>query len=213
LHITQAYFKNNKFTAPEKLHKYHLHYCKALKDQKAKGNLDKYRVSLSKDETFHYVFSEKNGGVIKNQKLDVCGYCSRDLQNKKPKDFDLAKFLDEQPKTVLYGDSLEFLFDGLNVKGMDLDFNDLSVEYRENWREISIARKKAENYTCQECGWKPRNTNEKKYIHTHHMDKNKGNNLSSNLKVLCMDCHYNYHPTLRKGEEYNKLLKIKRFEE
>jgi hypothetical protein len=227
LHIAQqTYKRKTKSTPPEDLHKYHLHYCQSLKEQKAKGNLEKYRVSLSEDGKFHYVFSKENGGVVRNQKLNVCKTCLKDFYkkddyekigvtyNKKKNSLDvsgfkLKDFFDNQPKTVLDGDSPKFLFDGLNISGMDMDYNEVSAEYRDDWREISIARKKAKNYTCEECGWSPKSSKEKKYIHTHHMDKDKSNNLSSNLKVLCIDCHFNYHPTLKGNAEHEKFLEIK----
>jgi len=227
LHIAEAYYKNTPSTPVEKLHKYHLHYCQALQEQKAKGNLEKYRVSLSKDGKFHYSFK---GRTVEKQKLNVCQACLRDFYSKEEfdkigvkkktyiqdgetkikldvSDFSLQNFLASQPETVQAGDSPKFLFDGLNVDGMDIDYLSLPTDYRKNWREISIERKKAENYTCQECGWKPTQPKEKKYIHTHHMDKNKNNNLSSNLKVLCIKCHFNYHPSLKeKSKDYKMFV-------
>jgi len=207
LHIAEAYYENSKLTEASQLHKYHLHFCQALQDQKAKGNLEKYRISLSKDGKFHYVFKKNKGGIIKGQRLNVCTNCLRDFYSKEKRvsDFDLDKFLNSQTKTVQNGDSPKFLFDGLNLEGMDFDYNSISSEYHKNWREKSIARKKAENYTCQECGWKPLKDKNRRFIHTHHLDKNKSNNLSSNLKVLCIKCHFQYHPTLKYITDYKKF--------
>jgi hypothetical protein len=209
LYISKAYYENSKSTPVDKLHKYHLHFCKALRNQKNKGNLEKYRVSLSKKGEFHYAFSNRNGGVVPNQKLNVCGYCSRDLKNQPPRYFNLQDFLETSSQEIPKSSSPKLVFDGLNISGMDMDYNEVSAEYRDDWREISIARKKAKNYTCEECGWSPKSSKEKQYIHTHHIDKNKSNSLSSNLKVLCIDCHYNYHPTLKGNAEHEKFLEIK----
>ncbi|EJF07132.1 hypothetical protein ThvES_00007650 [Thiovulum sp. ES] len=225
LHIAQR--TSVKKNSPDNLPKYHLHYCKALEMQKNNGNLEKYRVSLSQDGTFHFSFGDK---FISDQKLHVCKTCVKELypnykemgvsdERKFYKGeyrntlnvsyFSLKKHFQTRPETVIDGDSPKLVFDGLDVSGMDMDYQEVSNEYRKEWRKISIERKKAQNYTCQECNWKPRNANEKKYIHTHHMDKNKGNNLSSNLKVLCMECHYNNHPTLKEKQPYKDFLKIK----
>jgi len=64
--------------------------------------------------------------------------------------------------------------------------------YPENWREISLAAKVRARFTCDRCGkvldaWNPIG------LHTHHIDFNKGNCDPSNLRVLCVDCHYEYH--------------------
>jgi len=215
LHIAEAFYKHTKYTEVSKLHKYHLHYCQALKQQKEKGNLDKYRVSLSKNGEFYYTFKE---GQVSNQKLNVCRKClgdfnpdidfwKLDIQN-----FSLQNFLDSQPKTVQNGDSPKLLFDGLSLNGMDFDYNSVSSEYRKDWREISISRKRAENYTCQDCGWKPIKDKNRRYIHTHHLDKNKSNNLSSNLKVLCIKCHFEHHPSLKDTEDYKDFEKDKSYD-
>lgn len=218
LHIAEAFYKNTKYTEVSKLHKYHLHYCDILKQQKGNGNIAKYRISLSKNGEFHYTFGGKERWVVTNQKLNVCTNClgdftpNIDYRMLNVSNFSLKDFLDSQPKTVQTGDSPKFLFDGLNLDGMDFDYNSVSAEYHKDWREISIARKKAENYTCQECGWKPNKDKNRRFIHTHHLDKNKGNNLSANLKVLCIQCHFNYHPTLKDTEDYKKFDREKDYD-
>ncbi len=201
IHIATAHPDHNRRTPIKQLHKYHLHYCEELKKQKAKGNLEKYRVSLSRDGTFHYVFKD---GAVPNQKLYVCRRCLShfnpgvDYKTLDVINFDLQKL-----------DSPKLLFDGLDISGMDMDYQTLSDEYRKDWRKISIQRKKAVNYTCQECGWRPKQNRDKRYIHTHHIDKDKSNNLSSNLKVLCIACHYNYHPTRKSDRQYLKFVDLR----
>ena len=213
IHIATAHPDKNRNTPIKQLHKYHLHYCEELKKQKAQGNLEKYRVSLSRDGTFHYVFKD---GAVPNQKLYVCRRCLSDFnpgvdyRTLDVVNFDLQKFFDSQPQTLQNGDSPKLLFDGLDISGMDMDYQTLSDEYRKDWRKISIQRKKAVNYTCQECGWRPKEKKDRKYIHTHHIDKNKSNNLSSNLKVLCIECHYyNYHKTRTSDRQYLKFVDLR----
>ena len=60
--------------------------------------------------------------------------------------------------------------------------------YAKNWKKISDAMKKQRNYTCQECHTRL-DGDMKKYLHTHHVDANPGNNNQGNLKVVCIACH------------------------
>ena len=64
--------------------------------------------------------------------------------------------------------------------------------YPENWPEISFAAKVRAKFTCQRCG----EVSSPWYalpLHTHHIDYNKANCDDSNLKVLCIGCHFNLH--------------------
>lgn len=50
------------------------------------------------------------------------------------------------------------------------------------------------DYLCAKCGklGKP-STNEHRYLHIHHRDKNPHNNEANNLEVLCTRCHIKHH--------------------
>lgn len=195
---------------PESYQKYHLHFCSALKRQKKLNKLERYRVSMSKDGIFKYQYiGEQN---FSQQKLNVCKYCLLDLEGHKDVSrFDLGKFLDSRPQTVQNNSEVKLLFDGLNVDGMDNDYTSLPDNYRDEWRKISTERKKATNYTCEECNWRPHLSENKRFVHTHHLDTNKRNNLSANLKVLCIDCHYKYHPTLKNNADHKEFLKLQNY--
>jgi hypothetical protein len=203
LHISE---KDTESREPEDLPKYHLRKCGTLTSQQNRGNLGRYRISLSKNGKFHFLFGNKK---IPNQELHACKNCLNYFENHKNIHiFSLQSFLETHSKDIPKSSTPKLLFDGLDISGMDMDYETLPNEYRKDWKEVSVAKKKAQNYTCEECGWKPRETKEKRYIHVHHFDKNRRNNWSSNLKVLCIDCHYNYHPTLKGNFEHKKFLSM-----
>ncbi len=204
-------FHNRKNShAPESYQRYHLHFCSTLKQQKRQNKLERYRVSMSKDGIFKYQYiGEQN---FSQQKLNVCKNCLLDLEgHRNTYSFDLGKFLDSRPQTVQNNSEVKLLFDGLNVDGMDNDYTSLPDNYRDEWRKISTERKKATNYTCEECNWRPHLSENKRFVHTHHLDTNKRNNLSENLKVLCIDCHYKYHPTLKNNADHKEFLKLQNY--
>lgn len=64
--------------------------------------------------------------------------------------------------------------------------------YPENWPEISFAAKIRAKFTCQRClevsdPWNALS------LHTHHVDMDKSNCDSTNLRVLCKPCHFQTH--------------------
>ena len=64
-----------------------------------------------------------------------------------------------------------------------------------NWRSISRAYRLEQNFTCEECGFGGddlENNYDKRYIHAHHIDGYALQNTHrSNLKSVCVLCHYN----------------------
>lgn len=59
--------------------------------------------------------------------------------------------------------------------------------YTKDWKDVSARKRKSVNYICEGCQIDL--TSYKRLLHTHHIDGQKGNNRSSNLKALCVDCH------------------------
>lgn len=58
-----------------------------------------------------------------------------------------------------------------------------------NWQQVSYCYRDTKNFTCERCNFKAIYDTEKKYLHTHHRDRDKKNNSRSNLECLCVECH------------------------
>ena len=94
------------------------------------------------------------------------------------------------------------------INNADHNWSSEQNGYVKDWQEISTMMKMARNYTCAKCGWKPKSDSEKRYIHTHHKNRDKDNNSSFNLEVLCIDCHYKNHPKFQNNSEHKKFLSL-----
>lgn len=64
--------------------------------------------------------------------------------------------------------------------------------YARDWEFISFQLRSEKNFVCEGCG---ADLSSAQYLlHVHHLDHNKGNNLESNLMVVCALCHAGFHP-------------------
>lgn len=75
------------------------------------------------------------------------------------------------------------------------EFKKNKSRYPQIFRKIS--KKMLKNGVCNDC-------NTRNYLTVHHIDKNKYNNLITNLVVLCWDCHSKYHNHMHKRPKWLK---------
>jgi len=82
--------------------------------------------------------------------------------------------------------------------------------YSKYWDKISTQVKVKRNYTCTNCGYKPKNDYDKRFIHTHHVNGDKRNNYEDNLQVLCIKCHSEidqFHSQIKSSSYYFEFIK------
>jgi hypothetical protein len=138
-----------------------------------------------------------------NQKLNICKWCLSMFLKRRSFDNDVENF---NLKHFYEKNTSFFNFDTSALeKGEDAKIN----VYHAKWREISTRFKERGNYTCEDCGWKPKIREYQRFIHTHHQNRDKTNNRRENLKVLCIKCHSQvdrFHRQIQEGEEYKKFI-------
>jgi len=191
------------------LNKYHIYKCGALKEMFQLGRKEDYKINTRDTGLFHYTFYDY-GHLLKteeNQKLNICKWClSMFLNNSYASDNDVENF---NLKRFYEKNESFFDFDTSKLeKGEEAKIN----VYSQRWREISTQFKTRKDYTCEECGWKPNDSYEKRFVHTHHQNRDKTNNTKENLKVLCIECHSNvdgYHTQIKSSENYKEFIEIK----
>ena len=200
------------------IYKYHIFKCSTLENMFRLKRKHRYKINARNDGTFYFRYINSRGKIIKeveNEKIDICKNCLKKYfhligkyynpmeADKYVKEFNLSEF----DKT--FGSFF-------NIK----DFDDLEKGdgffkpnvYPKNWNEISKKIRKLRNYTCEKCGFKPRNDYEKRFIHLHHINGDKTNNNQDNLKVLCIKCHSdvdNFHSRLKSTSDYKEFLKLR----
>jgi len=83
--------------------------------------------------------------------------------------------------------------------------------YSKNWNIISKKVKERGSYICKNCGFRPSDSYEKRFIHTHHINGDKQNNFEDNLKLLCIKCHSDvdiYHKRIKLSPSYKEFLEV-----
>ena len=164
-------------------HKYHLFCCATIKGMLASGDYGKY-VCTSRDDGWFPVFFKNKGWVREDLvRLEICQYCVSILRQRSmyrqcfsDEKFSLKLFYQKcQPEIPETTTRVEF------VLGTE--------EYAPSHQELADRYKKECNYTCQLCKVHVEQFEDRKYLHMHHIDRNKKNNKRENLMILCVICH------------------------
>lgn len=143
----------------------HIYNCNTTDDLS-----QRMKVTNSSKNTFYSRDSKHN--VSTN--LEICKNCTRNLRKKFNIHLGLNTFshfvlaLEESEKKQLVTDSNGYII---------------------NWQQVSYCYRDTKNFICEKCGYKAKEINEQKYLHTHHIDRIKTNNKRNNLQCLCVKCH------------------------
>lgn len=128
------------------------------------------KVTGSSLNTFYS--SEKKKNISAN--LEICKKCARNLRKK----FNLQLGLNTFNHFVLALEESE-------KRQLLTDVNGYII----NWQQVSYCFRDTKLFTCEKCGYRAKESNERKFLHTHHIDKVKTNNKRNNLQCLCVKCH------------------------
>ena len=179
----------------EAIHRYHFTNCDALQRMFRENRQHRYHLSKRIDGLFYYSYIEKNKVTRKNpdQKLLACTYCLSNLGSITGEAYDNKTF----EISEIYNNSSTNANDLLEDNGYTLDCDAVPNIYTKDWPKIREREKKNKGYKCQECNRDFSNQQDSHELHCHHIDSNKTNNRSSNLQVLCANCHKRHHPHMR----------------
>lgn len=145
--------------------------------------------SISNDDSVD-IYCRDTGYKYQDKSLDICKKCQ-----------DIFK---EKTSQALFGkshDDFILQWASLNIP-TQTDLNGYPI----NFAEISTAFRRKKNYTCEGCGLKIINQGHRKYMHTHHRNKDKVDNSTKNLACLCIRCHANVDDLHRRNFQENSAM-------
>jgi hypothetical protein len=169
--------------------KYHVAYCTTLEEMQSKGKYNRYVAKNDIDGIF--LIDGKNEDTNEYIKgttsLKVCKNClkhlnykeyensSRDIKTQLFADFSLEDFFKEYQ---------QFFKHKPRYKA-----GEKKSPYVDNWQKISMNYKNSVNWVCENCSVDL--TQHPELLHTHHLNGVKHDNVKSNFKALCCECHAN----------------------
>lgn len=179
--------------------KFHFANCKTLIEQRKKNGFNRYVETHRTDGMFNVDYTGSSLGMKQGKqamKLKVCQNCllqvnykGFNLQSDKQmaiETFDVEEFF----RTYIV--SL-FTENAIHISQAQ------SNRYPSNWSSLSKEIRKKAGWQCSQCQIDLSHISHRKYLDVHHIDRQKFNNTSSNLQVLCIGCH-----ALQPGHEHMK---------
>ena len=158
-------------------YRYHLFHCEALESMNLKNQGHRYLATQRSDGRFEVkdVRNNKQGLV----KMELCGYCKGLLREigQYSQPFDLKAFFEEHDSYI----PDNYVEDEVEI---------IKEPYSPTEDDYLREQLKAAGYVCQMCYVDC--AQEKELLCAHHLDDNPINNKSSNVRVLCIDCHSKY---------------------
>lgn len=204
--VIQAQFQNKELI--NSCHKYHILNCDTLQRAQAEGWRSKYHAANRTDGTFFYRFHDRETILAesKNQQLHVCGNCLKLLSELTGENYSRDKFL---PDTFFELD----LGSLIASKVVDPNCPPAANVYGSDWPEISNRYKSIKGYQCEgvDCPHPDLSLpNLRKYLHCHHVDRDKQHNTFFNLKALCIYCHSRQpqHSHMQHSKELQQYIEL-----
>ncbi len=174
--------------------RFHIYSCEKIKEMLDKGKKHRYKASSRKTGRFFLIKGKKEW----EKSLTVCSFCltmyNKQFNFQKTKQsFPLKEYIEKPIKHLGFS---------------DISLDDCTVPniYTNSWPKISRMIKERGQYICSFCKKDFSNSECRKFLDTHHINADKRNNITENLKVLCIKCHSEEH-------NHSHIKKSKRYEE
>jgi len=173
--------------------KYHLAMCSTLNTMIDEGRYQKRYVVATREDGKFSIQRVRGETVIKTvEALDVCQQCLDELKYKSfslrmdrahraeaVRSFSVKSFFEEFGKSCVWATPR---FDAVNAP---------SNVYSHQFYRIAQALKDKRGYRCEQIDCRidlsaPEN---RRFLHAHHLNADKSDNHSTNIRLLCIGCH------------------------
>jgi hypothetical protein len=193
--------------------KYHLAMCGTLNKMIEKGRYKKRYVVATRDDGKFSIQRIRGETSVKTEEpLDVCQQCLDEL---KYRSFSLN--MDGPLRAIAVREfSLKSFFEefGRSCVWAMPKFDDVHAPaniYSSHFFRIAKAIKQKRGYLCEQidCEIDLSAPTDQRFLHAHHIDADKSDSHSSNIKLLCIRCHalQFQHAHVRENPDYSVFCK------
>jgi 5-methylcytosine-specific restriction endonuclease McrA len=195
-------------TEPEP--RYHLSNCSTLRQMREQKRFNRYVVSTRLDGIFNLNIISGQRANKKLVPLCVCQNClgflyfngfrmewGRPQRIRAVQAFSLDEFFRQYPKSL-----------HTQTPKHDSDNAPLNT-YGPDFSQVSRRVRAAVQFKCEDCEFDCSLPSLQKYLHVHHLDGDKSNDTRDNLRAICLECHADEHPHMRRLPELQEFRAIK----
>lgn len=188
--------------------------CSTIETMKRNNRYDRYVFDPNIEEKFE-VFGYKRRSkwwgqgkpeIVKDVELGVCYNCLKRAKYKNigresttdlKKNFNVEKWFKDNVQEKFLKPKFSYKNYPDPIYNRDFYTKSSDLKFRRNW-------------TCENCGLE--GISHKRLIHCDHIDGNPGNNNSSNLRLVCVDCHRakGQNKSVGSNADYRACLDLKR---
>ncbi len=191
--------------------RFHVAHCKTLIQKRADGTDAKYVASVRTDGNFRVC--RNASGDLEESKLDVCQNClikihwnnfnsnfTKKRRNSIIENFSLSDFFNKYPSSLH------------KIAPTHDEYSAPANTYSKGFEETSRAYRIKSNFRCDQCGWTATAAEEKRFMHTHHINGLRWDDRDENLRVLCLECHADQpaHAHMKRTSEYRDFVRMRR---
>ena len=222
VYIKNQYLKYWGGEDGETNYRYHIYNCSTIRSSIEKGRKARYVfrdpvfIRDRGDDIFEINLTDMDSlDTIKTvkEKLKVCKNCLKETN------FENYDHINRPSQNQIWESfNYKVFFEIHEIQRLALiNFADYRTEqkneYSKNFSEISNKYRESKNWTCEECGIDLSKINNRKYLHTHHINHKKSDNSLFNLKALCIECHSKkpHHDILKKNPDFFKFINLRDF--
>lgn len=168
-------------------YKFHVVNCGKIKEMKRGARFEKRYVASTRTDGQFWVRNESmpEGRLVK---MLVCKLCLTHLNYKS---YNLKHYQDQEKICSEF--SPEEFFSRYNEATVSKPkYTDVTAprnDYSSHKEKFSRICRERAHWKCEECGTYLGDEEAKKFLHAHHIDRDKSNNRATNLRALCVDCH------------------------
>lgn len=173
--------------------KYHLAMCNTLNKMIERGKYKSRYVVATRDDGRFSIQKIRGDTLVKSEEaLEICQNCLSELQYKSYS----FRMDSHQKEETVRNFSLKGFFEeyGRSCVWAMPKFDDVHAPaniYSPQFYRIAKALKEKRGYRCEKADCKIDLSSQKhrRFLHAHHIDSDKSQNHSTNIKLLCIRCH------------------------